>query len=149
MNFIDLIDTDDAAIERACARLVLESAAANDRQDYESFAALFTQDGVLYRPSGEPLRGAEEIVASYRTRPSIRITRHVCTNVLITVESQERARGLTYVVLYAADGSQPPSQFGARCDSRVLIGELEDVFRRTESGWRIAERQARFVMHTS
>ncbi|HEU4616686.1 MAG TPA: nuclear transport factor 2 family protein, partial [Gammaproteobacteria bacterium] len=49
-------------IERACARLILESAAANDRQDFAAFAALFTEDGVLYRPAGDPLRGRHAIV---------------------------------------------------------------------------------------
>lgn len=149
MEIPELTDEDRAAIERACARLVLESAAANDRGDYEAFAALFTANGVLHRPAGAPLRGAEEIVASYASRPSDRITRHVCSNILVEVESQQCARGLTYVLLYAADGSQPANQFGVRCDPRVLVGELDDVFERTHEGWRIAERNARFVMHSS
>jgi len=38
--------------------------------------------------------------------------------------------------------------YGAKCDPRTLIGELEDQFRLTMDGWRIAERRARFVMHT-
>lgn len=135
-------------IEHACARLVIESIVANDRQDYEAFAALFTTDGLLHRPSGEPLCGYDEILESYRTRPRNRITRHVCTNLLVQVESAHAARGTTYVVLYSADSLQSDKHFGAKCDSRVLIGELEDRFKLTMDGWRIAERRASFVMHT-
>lgn len=137
-----------ALIEHACTRLVLESVAANDRQDYEAFAALFTSDGLLHRPAGSPLVGHEEIIASYRVRPASRITRHICSNILVTIDSPESARAATYVVLYTADSSQADKHFGAKCDPRTLIGELEDRFSLTASGWRIAERRARFVMHT-
>jgi len=143
-----LTELERALIEHACTRLVLESVAANDRQDYEAFAALFTSDGLLHRPSGPPLVGAEEIIASYRVRPASRITRHLCSNILVSIDSPESARSLTYVVLYTADSSQPDKHFGAKCDPRTLIGELEDRFSLTASGWRIAERRARFVMHT-
>lgn len=137
-----------ALIEHACARLVVESVAANDRQDYEAFAAYFTSDGLLHRPSGEPLCGPDEIVASYQLRPRNRLTRHVCTNILVNVESPTAARGTTYVVLYAADAEQSGGAFGVKCEPRTLIGELEDRFTLTEAGWRISERRARFVMHT-
>lgn len=135
-------------IEHACARLVLESVAANDRQDYSAFAALFSSDGLLHRPNGEPLCGHDEIVESYRTRPRNRLTRHICTNIVVRVESEHSARGMTYVVLYSADALQSDKHFGAKCDSRTLIGELEDHFKLTMDGWRIAERRAKFVMHT-
>jgi len=143
-----LTEQERVLIEHACTRLVLESIAANDRQDYEAFAALFTSDGLLHRPNGEPLCGRDEIIASYRTRPRNRITRHICTNILVHVDSPQSARGTTYVVLYTADSLQSVKHYGAKCDPRTLIGELEDQFRLTNDGWRIAERRARFVMHT-
>ena len=141
-------EQDRVQIEQSCARLVLESIAANDRQDYEAFAALFTSDGLLHRPNGEPLCGHDEIVESYRSRPRNRITRHFCSNILVHVESQRSARSTTYVILYSADSLQSDRHFGAKCDSRTLIGELEDKFRLTMDGWRIAERRAKFVMYT-
>jgi hypothetical protein len=148
MTTMTLSEQERALIEHACTRLVLESVAANDRQDYEAFAANFTPDGLLHRPNGEPLCGPDEIVESYRTRPRNRITRHICTNVLVTAESAHSARATTYVVLYSADSLQADKHFGAKCDSRTLIGELEDRFKLTLDGWLIAERRARFVMHT-
>lgn len=148
MTTTTLSEQDRLLIEHACTRLVLESIAANDRQDYAAFAALFTSDGRLHRPNGEPLVGPDEIVESYRTRPRNRITRHICTNILVRVESPHSAHGTTYVVLYSADALNSDKHFGAKCDPRTLIGELEDHFKLTMDGWRIAERRARFVMHT-
>jgi hypothetical protein len=148
MTTTTLSDYDRVVIEQACTRLVLESIAANDRQDYAAFAALFTSDGLLHRPNGAPLCGYDEIVESYRTRPRNRITRHICTNILVHVDSPHAAHGMTYVVLYSADALNSDKHFGAKCDSRTLIGELEDNFKMTMDGWRIAERRAKFVMHT-
>ncbi len=143
--------TDEARllIERACTRIVLESAATNDRQDFDAFAELFAPDGVLHRPAGEPLRGREAIVDSYVTRPSTRVTRHLCTNILIHAESAATARGLTYVLLYTADASgMGDKKFGLTSEARKLLGEFEDRFVRLDGAWFIAERRARFVMHT-
>lgn len=148
MSTSTLTEQEKALIEHACGRLVLESVAANDRQDYEAFAAFFTSDGLLHRPNGEPLCGHEEIIESYRSRPRNRITRHLCSNILVDVESPQAARATTYVVLYSADSLQADRHLGAKCDPRTLIGELEDRFRLTLDGWRIAERRAKFVMHT-
>jgi hypothetical protein len=139
-----------ALIERACTRLILESAAANDRQDFEAFAALFTEKGVLHRPAGDPLRGPAAIAESYISRPPERVTRHVCTNILIHVDSAATARGSTYVILYSADATgSSDRRFGLTAEPRKLLGEFEDRFELTADGWRIAERRARFVMHTT
>ncbi len=137
------------SIERACERLALDFAYFSDRQDYEPLAALFAPGGMMTRPAGDSLTGREAILHSYRSRPAGRITRHVCTNIRITVESNDRARGITYAIVYSANAGDPPDRhFGVPADSRHLVGEFEDEFIRTEEGWRFAARRARFVMHT-
>ena len=137
------------SIAHACERLVLDFAHFSDSQDYESLAGLFAPDGTMVRPSGDSLVGRAAIIESYRSRPAGRISRHVCTNIRITVESSNRAHGLTYAILFSANANQPPdAHFGVRADPRQLVGEFEDEFVRTEEGWRIASRKARFVMHT-
>ncbi|HEU4618030.1 MAG TPA: nuclear transport factor 2 family protein, partial [Gammaproteobacteria bacterium] len=86
----------------------------------------------------------------YRARPAERITRHLCTNILIHVESAKSARGSTYVILYSADATgASDKRFGLTSEPRKLLGEFDDRFALTEDGWRIAERRARFVMHTT
>lgn len=137
------------AIEHACERLVLDWVDLNDRQDYEGLAALFTENGTMVRPNGDSLTGREAILKSYQSRPGGRITRHICTNIRITVESADRARGLSYAIVYSAAPAGPPaSHFGFEAEPRRLVGEFEDEFVRTPGGWRIQTRRARFVMHT-
>lgn len=137
------------AIERACERLVLDWVDLNDRQDYEALAALFAADGMMIRPSGDPLVGRAAILKSYQSRPGGRITRHICTNIRITVESRDRARGLSYAVVYSANAGEPAEgHFGIKTDTLHLVGEFDDEFVRTPDGWRFAARRARFVMHT-
>jgi uncharacterized protein (TIGR02246 family) len=139
----------DGSIERACERLVFDFAYFSDRQDYESLVSLFTPDGTMVRPSGAPLTGRSAILESYRSRPAERVTRHICTNVRVTVESPDRARGLTYALLYTANAKEPAEgHLGLKADASHLVGEFDDEFVRTDDGWRIASRRARFVMHS-
>jgi hypothetical protein len=140
----------DFSIERACERLVLDFAYFSDRGEYDALARLFTPFGTIIRPAGDALTGRDTIRDAYKSRPAGRITRHVCANIRITVESAERAHGVTYAVVYSANAMRPPeAHFGIKADPRQLIGEFEDDFVKTEEGWRFALRQARFLMHTS
>ena len=42
----------------------------------------------------------------------------------------------------------PASPFGTPADPRQLVGEFDDQLRRLSDGsWRIARREARFVLH--
>ncbi|HEY2380501.1 MAG TPA: nuclear transport factor 2 family protein [Terriglobia bacterium] len=128
---------DSLTIERACERLVLDFAYFSDHQEYEALAALFAADGIMHRPSGDPI-GREAILQAYRSRPAGRMTRHVCSNIRITVDSADRARGITYAVVYSATGNEKAEE---------RIGEFEDEFIRTSEGWKFSIRRARFVMH--
>src|SRR5262245_6061528 len=94
--------TTDDSIERACERLLLDFAYFSDSQNHDALAALFTLDGVMIRPNGDSLSGRDAIRKAYQARPAGRIIRHICTNIRITVESPDRARGVTYAVVYSA-----------------------------------------------
>jgi len=120
-------------IERACERLVLDFAFFSDHREFEALGALFTEQGTMTRPAGNRLVGRAAIVKSYQARLPGRITRHICTNIRVTVESAERARGFTYAVVYSPGGNP-------------RFGEFVDEFLRTPEGWRIAPRIARFVI---
>jgi hypothetical protein len=144
-----MTETELLVIERACERLVLDSVAFNDALDFESFAGLFSAEGVMIRPAGDELVGPAAILAAYRSKPAGRTTRHIVTNVRITVEASDRARGLSYAVVYGANACGPTEgAFGVRADPRQLVGEFEDEFILTAEGWRFRSRRARFVMHT-
>ncbi|MGH8150451.1 MAG: nuclear transport factor 2 family protein [Steroidobacteraceae bacterium] len=136
-----------AAIERACARLVLRSIRAFDERDWQGYASLFTQDGVFIRANapGEPLTGREAIRVALAARSASRLTRHFCTNIEIDVLDARHARGLCYLLLYAGDASLPESVAGRPADGVQRVGEYRDTFVRTEDGWRIGRREGRLV----
>jgi len=121
------------AIERACERLVVDFAYFGDLWEYESLGALFTENGTMTRPSRSVLSGREAIVSSYMATPAERVTRHICTNIRIMVESAHQARGLTSAIVYSKNGNP-------------RVGEFKDEFMRTAEGWRIISRTARFVI---
>ncbi len=126
-----------AAIERACARLLLRSIRAFDERDWPVYASLFTDDGVFIRANqpDEPLAGREAIRAALAARPATRLTRHLCTNIEIDVLDAEHARGSCYLVLYVEAGQR--------------VGEYHDTFERTAEGWRISRREGRLIFRTT
>ena len=132
--------------EQACRDLVARAAQCTDSHRHEDFAACFAEDAVLTRPGGEPLAGREAILASYRTRPAERITRHLVTSTVITLDSATRSRGLSYVLLWSGEAADAPTPSG-RPARRQVMGEFDDVFTLTAEGWRIARRDARFLLY--
>ncbi len=146
----DLDEAAVAAIERACARLILRSIRVFDERNWAAYAQLFTADGVFVRANqpDEPLIGREAIRDALAARPAGRLTRHLCTNIEIEALGTEHARGRCYLVLYAGDASQRDSVAGRPADDVQRVGEYHDTFVRTGEGWRIGRREGRLVFHT-
>jgi uncharacterized protein (TIGR02246 family) len=132
--------------KQACRDLVAQAALLTDTRNHEGFAALFTDDGVLIRPAAQPLQGHAAIVASYRAKPAERITRHLISNTLVTLESETLAHATSCVLLWTGLESDMAGPFGRPAQARQLIGELEDRFLLTPKGWRIHRREARFIL---
>ncbi|MEO8807028.1 MAG: nuclear transport factor 2 family protein [Burkholderiaceae bacterium] len=132
--------------QQACRDLVLRAAACTDAQDHEGFAELFELDGELVRPGARVLRGREEIVASYRARPAERITRHLVSNTLVELLTQTQARATSCVLLWSGTSTDASGPFGRPAHGRQVVGEFDDLFTLTTAGWRIARREARFVL---
>lgn len=127
-----------AEIERACARLVLEFAKFNDDLDHEALAGLFVEDCVFARPldPAHPYYGRDKVHAIFRDRKA-RLTRHVMTNILITVLSPTEAKGNSYVTMMsAADPDAPWPREG----EGVFIGSFDDLFVKTGDGWKFKSR---------
>jgi hypothetical protein len=147
----DLTTADQRAIEWACTRLMVQFAEYNDRQDYEALAALFDERGRFARPTdpNTVIEGRANILKAFRSRPKGRLTQHLCSNLLVTAETTDRARGSCRIMLYTADVSQAPEgALGIKADPRQLIGVYEDRFVRAPEGWRFAERRGRVLYHT-
>lgn len=128
-------------IEWECSRLIHRYANLTDAHDWEAIAALYTEDGLMTRPTApdKPIVGRKAILEAFRGRPP-RISQHVCSNMVVTVESENEASAYSVILLYTGkatdDGDLP-----ARDENSPLIGSYRDRFRKTAEGWRFSERR--------
>lgn len=120
---------DRRAIEHDCARLIALYANLNDEARWDEVAALYAEDGVMVRPTApdSPVVGHQAILDAFKARPP-RVTRHVCSNVVIDVEGPATARGTSATLLFTGEGAP-------------LVGSFHDRFCLTAQGWRFAERR--------
>ena len=127
------------AIEWDCTRLINLYAALNDQARWEEVAALYTEDGLMTRPTAPdaPIIGREALLAAFLSRPP-RVSRHIVANIVITVEDARSASAFSMILLFNGaipeDGSLPVA--GA-----PLVGEYRDRFALTPEGWRFSERR--------
>jgi len=121
-------DDERRAIETDCARLIALYANLNDAARWDEVTALYAEQGVMTRPTAPdaPIVGRDAILAAFQFRPP-RTTRHVCSNVVIDVDSADEARGTSAMLLFT--GAPAP-----------LVGSFHDRFVRTPEGWRFAAR---------
>ncbi len=132
-------------IEQACRRLVLEFAKYNDDWDHQRLADLFVEDCEFARPLDPdlPYYGRDKVHAIFRDRKN-RLTRHVMTNILITVVSADEARGNSYVTMLSspnAEAKWPQEGEG------IFVGAFDDVFVRTEAGWKFKSRYGNVALY--
>ncbi|MCY1672620.1 nuclear transport factor 2 family protein [Novosphingobium sp. SL115] len=121
------------AAEQDCARLIALYANLNDDARWDEVVALYAEDGVMFRPTAPDagIEGRAAILAAFKARPA-RTTRHVCSNVVIDVDSENSARGTSAMLLFTGEGAP-------------LVGSFHDRFVRTAEGWRFAERRGSLI----
>ena len=124
--------------ERACERLLLDFVRRLDLGVPAEVAELFTEDGVWEWPAGgRRVQGRAELARYFGSRPADRLSRRLCTNVLVTVRNAEHAEGTSYFTTYRVGGwtgeLQPPP-------APTQVGYYEDVFRRVDGRWLLASR---------
>ena len=124
-----MTEAERLAAEWACAKLIALYANLNDEARWDDVAALYTPGGLMTRPTAPdaPIVGREAILAAFQGRPP-RKTRHLCSNVVITLDSPTTASGVSAMVLFTENS--PP-----------LAGSFHDRFELTAEGWRFAERR--------
>ena len=134
--------------ESACRDVVQRAALKLDTNDLDGLASLFTRDAVVVRPGKEPLRGVEALIESYRSRPATHMTRHLVAGSVVDLRGPDEAHAISNVLLWTAAPEESSGPYGRRAQSRQVVGEFEDTLRLCSDGlWRIAHRQARFVLH--
>jgi len=136
--------------EQECHALAIEYAEIVDSLEYERLPEIFAEDAVLIRPGNaqETVRGLNNIVASFTSRPRNRLTYHIMSNIRVRVETPETASGTCRVLLFTSDASEPQTAEGRKVSSKQLMGTYHDRYVRTKNGWRFAERRGGILYHT-
>ena len=132
-------ETNTWAAKAAITELIIRYAALNDAGDWDSVAALYTDDGRMSRPSAPDdfIAGRAAILAAFRSRP-LRAARHIIANVLVTLESETEARATSQILLFTG----VPAGEGLPVQSTPpLVGTYRDRLTRTHHGWRFVERR--------
>ncbi|MFI1769812.1 nuclear transport factor 2 family protein [Streptomyces sp. NPDC020800] len=125
--------------ERACERLIVELVRRLDLGEPSTVSDLFTPDGVWEWPYDQRrIEGREALREYFGSRPVDRLSRRMCTNILVTVDSPDTARATTYFATYRVDGYTEGSLVAPRLPAN--IGHYEDTFRKVDGIWLLASR---------
>ena len=122
------------------ADVVHRYAWALDTGDADAFARCFTADGeLLWDAFDAPYqwKGADELrrfAAFLRDLPTTAGRQHHVSNLVIDAEGGA-VRGRSYVAVMVRQGAAPYPL--------TVLGWYEDIYRRTDAGWRIARRVIR------
>jgi hypothetical protein len=117
----------------ACECLVVGSYNLMDQGLYEESAALFADDATWVR--GEPpARTRAGILASLHQRPPANVTRHLISNVVVTLTGPNEATATGNFLAFRGKRIE-----GAAADlvGPVMVGDLTYHFRRESDGWKI------------
>lgn len=129
--------------ERACERLTYQYCRLADEGNHARLADLFTEDG-CFDLRDMRLEGRDRIWQVFAEREAVREFRtlHVCTNILIDVETPTEARGVVYVSLYRRRG---PLDWTIPVPSTLpaLVGTYHDTYARVDGTWLIRSRVQR------
>ena len=128
--------------KQACTDLILDYAYYRDRTDLAvaapGVAELFTTDAIL-NVGGNTFIGKQAIHDRIANQTQAPLTQHLMSNIRITVDGPQKARGISYATIYAVP--QPLKDKIPSAKGFAAIGEYHDQFVRTRNGWRIAERK--------
>jgi SnoaL-like protein len=139
MTTSDLEPMERLLAEHACERLILELVRRLDLGEPSTVSDLFTPDGVWEWPYDQRrIEGREALREYFGSRPVDRLSRRMCTNILVTVDSPDTAAATTYFATYRVDGYTEGVLVAPRLPAN--IGHYQDTFRKTGGSWLLATR---------
>ena len=123
--------TDRESIEN----LINEFAWLLDHGQAEKVPHLFTESGKL-KAAGQDIQGQEELQAAFKFRASqTHISRHVYTNIRLTIDNENQATGTSILTAYRHDGD------GLVAPIPSIIADTQDKYERGNDGkWYFSER---------
>ena len=114
-----------------------------DRREYDQVAQLITPDGVIHFTAGVT-RGPAELCEYTRQWPDLTV-RHVVSNMIYSEVTEDSAKGEGLLAVFVGPGRADEAPV-PRLPSEPHLAEVEDLYRRTADGWRIAERRFRNLL---
>jgi SnoaL-like domain len=121
-----------------CTALMHEYGYRFDHGNGVGVADLFVDDGEWISPAVS-CRGRDELIAFFTLRDQMteRLTRHVVTNITVTVHSADEATARSIAIEYR--GNRGPD--GMTTDTvPALVGDYEDEFVRVDGVWKFRRR---------
>lgn len=109
-----------------------------DRREYDAVAQLITDDGMIHFTGGVT-RGRTELCDYTRQWPDLTV-RHVVSNMIYSNVSEDSAQGEGLLVVFVGPGRLDDAPV-PRLPAEPHLAEVYDLYRRTDDGWRIAERR--------
>ena len=124
--------------------LVHEFAYRVDFGPAATIADLFSADG-WYEWRGKRSVGRDAIRETYRARAArgIRTARHLCTNLRLSLVSDNHARGQSIWLIFAEDGPPPHPAVP------LLVADVNDAYVREDGQWLFESRQLEDVFVAS
>ena len=133
-----MADSIDTVSHTAITALVNEFSYLIDHGEARSIPNLFTENGTFESPQAL-LESREAIAAAMVERAQVEYeTRHVITNLRITIASSDEIHGTAMLMLYR----WTPGGENSTCQP-VALAEYHDVYQRNAEGdWQFASRKA-------
>ena len=141
MPNLTLTNLAPSGVKEACTSLSIAFANAVDSRNYPRVLEVFTEDAVLQRWD-QDFVGRDGIAGMLNARPVDVQTRHICSNIEISQQSDNEATGITYFVFFRGIGDANQT---LPLGNPNLVGEYHDRFQFTDKGWRIAHRRIKLV----
>ena len=130
---------DEQAIEWECQQILTRFCLYSDTRQYDKLINLFTPDGVWHR-LGEALAGHEMLRTAMEARPLEALSRHVITNVLVTVIDADHAESISYKSIYRNEEGELLEK-PVPLNGPKWVSVYADNFLRTDEGWRITRKE--------
>jgi SnoaL-like domain len=130
-------DIESIIAEHHIAKLIYRVYSLYDEHQYEQMLSLYADD-VRFGSSMRMVEGRDQVAALIAKRPQTVLTRHIITNLVVTLTGPESASATATLIGYRNEGAFP-SQGPVPLDGAPAIADCRFSFRKVRSVWLISE----------